>query len=335
MTNGSAKTDFQSNAFLPNKSQTNEPKLSRHSSAPAIGKAALTSSLPPLPIKQVQTTSASPTAPNPHPKSPPTTPRSNANNNLNSNGSTQTTPPTPPYPRTNAPLLYAFTPQGTEDGSVWSPLYNTPIPFSVYPPVNEMVPLCPPPFYVFDYERRPPKSTELFDPNAPKPKSHLHNTTTNEKRTRHSVNVVEQVEAQRTSPTAGPLPPSPFPRSPSHDSFFTLQQDEHTGPVDSSVEPENQHQNNSVPSTSVKVAKQLDHILEVFNLPEDISVSQLDILCQHLQEFGCTVKFLEDKTVLAVFKTSEAAKNALIKLNDGTICLRPWKIYAVFENKTE
>jgi len=125
-------------------------------------------------------------------------------NEIRKNISPSSTPYYAPRSSVPPPIIYSYP---NED--LWSfygtPTYN-PIPYIPTEPNMQT--------YYYDYDRRPPKSTELFDPNAPE-KKHPRP---------FSGSVLEDLKHMQN-----------FPRSPSHDSFFNFH-----NKMDITLHPQNQ-----------------------------------------------------------------------------------------------
>jgi len=157
--------------------------------------------------------------------------------------------------------------------------------------------------YYYDYDRRPPKSSELFDPNAP--------SNDKSKTTRpFSMGTLDDIRQMQN-----------FPRSPSHDSFFQYSQSQgyHT-----KVRPDSS-QNVTVLKDDVVVegngTMHLDHILEIGGISKD----SLEFISE-IEQSGAIIKWL-DNTAIAIYKTAMAAKQALTMFDaNSPVSLRPWKL---------
>jgi len=162
----------------------------------------------------------------------------------------------------------------------------------------------------YDYDRRPPKSSELFDPNAPGTLNAL------EKKHRpYSGGILDEMRHLQN-----------IPRSPSHDSFFQLNQltqvyNNH-GPTKQKESPQPQV---DVLPKSIKddtlgtEAIRLEHILEIC----DLSSESTDLFVE-IEQSGAVIKRLDSGIAIAIYKTAIAAKEALSREYSG-FCLRRWK----------
>ena len=181
-----------------------------------------------------------------------------------------------------------------------------------YPPQQRNTDFPPPPVYVYpwsnptqprythDYDRPKPKSTQLYDPNAPQDNFNIHP---------HSPVPISPTfihppfEPQYSRPLNEPIPLGrSAPRYPKHPNLLYdyTQQTFVTSPT-TCTPP-------TTPTSPTPVT--IPHILELKNLPENISLQ--DGRLEPLKKAGATVKVLEDKNiVLAIFKNAAVAKNAL------------------------
>jgi hypothetical protein len=66
------------------------------------------------------------------------------------------------------------------------------------------------------------------------------------------------------------------------------------------------------------------HILEVCKLPDGIKPYEADTLLMDVKRYGATIKWLDSCTVIAIFKTAAAAKEALQKINNPMFQLKAW-----------
>jgi len=147
----------------------------------------------------------------------------------------------------------------------------------------------------YPYERR---IQTTFDPNP----------------TKHSLpisNPLSVPSKEMKSSYTGESQPH-FPRSPSHDSFFSGNQVVLQTLSSDSITVSQMDSMKSVPS-------KLEHILEI-SLP--IKESQLN----EIKETGAIIKKLENDVLLAIYKTSTAANLALGKINTDTLILRHWTL---------
>jgi hypothetical protein len=139
--------------------------------------------------------------------------------------------------------------------------------------------------------------------------------------------------AATTQPKPVPIKPNSeerpaFPRSPSHDSFFTPKSDEDTpskteptlSTSTDSIKPGN-YQRHANLTILVQVVTKLEHILEVCPGPTKVT----DSLLNEVRQLGATIKFLDHDVIIAIFKNATAANNALSKLSDR-ITLRHWNL---------
>eukprot|EP01114_Cavostelium_apophysatum_P017608 TRINITY_DN5280_c0_g2_i1.p1 TRINITY_DN5280_c0_g2~~TRINITY_DN5280_c0_g2_i1.p1 ORF type:complete len:806 (+),score=200.72 TRINITY_DN5280_c0_g2_i1:286-2703(+) len=176
---------------------------------------------------------------------------------------------------------------------------------------------------VNNYERRPPRSAELFDPNAPneKPKGRSNQTA--------SAILANDLRHLNLN----------FPRSPSHESFFTGPPQPQrsrvaSGPSTPMLVPGHPayppQSTLSGEAKPVITPQQFDHILEVVNV-----ANGGEQLLNDVRQCGATIKNLDSSTVIAIFKSSQVAKRVLATQNpdnlgvspDNTTTphLRPWR----------
>jgi len=171
------------------------------------------------------------------------------------------------------------------------------------------------PYYMYDYARgQTPKSAELFDPNAPlksinekqklRPSSH------------HSLEIDKNMNMHS------------FPRSPSHESFFArnlFYQGNKTGAPRSPLsEGENLPSDQATETHNTNTAN-MQHILEIYDFPQERS--DMEFVLNEVKKSGATIKWLNEITVIAIYKTANSAKEALLKMpSHHLFMLRPWKL---------
>jgi hypothetical protein len=78
------------------------------------------------------------------------------------------------------------------------------------------------------------------------------------------------------------------------------------------------------PPSQANASLQPAHILEVTKLPEGIKPYEADTLLFDVKKHGATIKWLDASTVIAIFKTAAAAKEALQKVSNAMFVLKPW-----------
>jgi len=169
------------------------------------------------------------------------------------------------------------------------------------------------PYYMYEYARgQAPKSAELFDPNAP-----VKSINEKQKSTRpfshHSLEIDKNMNMHS------------FPRSPSHESFFArnlFYQGSKTGAPRS--EGENLPSDQATDTHNSNTAN-MQHILEIYDFPQERS--DMEFVLNEVKKSGATIKWLNDITVIAIYKTANSAKEALLKLPSHRLfMLRPWKL---------
>lgn len=211
-------------------------------------------------------------------------------------------PSTPYYPSRPPPIIYSY--PNEDMWSFYAPnsSYN-PIP---YVPTNE------PNLQTYYYDRRPPKSTQLFDPNAP--------MATKKTSRPFSSGVLEDMRQMQN-----------FPRSPSHESFF--QSPQGMANPGTTTKPKEIQQievsQGSIPKTTRNESSQvevgrLEHILEIYDLTSEEQLVQIE-------QSGAIMKRLDSTTIVAIYKTANAANEALLKEYSG-FSLRRWKAPLMVSN---
>jgi hypothetical protein len=179
--------------------------------------------------------------------------------------------------------------------------------------------------YSYDYDRRPiPKSTELFDPNAPK--------------------VPKPKPTKSSRPPISIHPDSAFPKSSSHDSFFNPASQQ-TPPLPSLQYqplflPQGKQTNERTTTKSFLISSAdqplflsfqaadfQTNILEICCISEsgETRKEDLNYLLAEVKSTGATIKKYNSNTMLAIYSSAMAAQEALQKMNrKGIQALRPW-----------
>eukprot|EP01119_Soliformovum_irregulare_P009769 TRINITY_DN2349_c0_g1_i4.p1 TRINITY_DN2349_c0_g1~~TRINITY_DN2349_c0_g1_i4.p1 ORF type:complete len:641 (+),score=157.85 TRINITY_DN2349_c0_g1_i4:113-2035(+) len=184
-------------------------------------------------------------------------------NQANSNASVISRPP--------PPVIYQFP---NED------MWSYPMGYPVAYPMGNFGEI-PGMYYPIDLDRRPPKSVELFDPNAP-----IEKGKPTQGHARYSLGVVDENRMARGTPS--------FSRSPSYDSFFVLQQ----------------IQRQNLDGGTLKMS----HILEI-HAEGGVTDEIISEVANSGLANGACIKTISEKCAVIIYKTSQAAQEALLASN--------------------